>query len=137
MPYDPELVAECRAWLARAKMDLDAAAFELTPEPPFAADVVFHAQQAAEKAFKGFLTWHSSPFRKTHNLEDLGHQCLQFDPSLKPFVDKSVPLTNYAWQYRNPGEPEQPPIEEAQAALALASAVYEAIVARLPAEVRP
>lgn len=55
MPHDPELVAETRAWLSKAKSDLDAAAFELTAEPPFTADMVFHAQQAVEKAFKGFF----------------------------------------------------------------------------------
>lgn len=70
MPHDPELVAETRSWLVKGKMDLDAAAFELTAVPPFTGDVVFHAQQSAEKAFKAFLTWHSSPFRKTHNLEE-------------------------------------------------------------------
>lgn len=56
MPLDPELVAETRAWLWRANRDIEAGAFELTAEPPFAAHVVFHAQQAAEKACKWFLT---------------------------------------------------------------------------------
>jgi HEPN domain-containing protein len=137
MPLDPELVAETRAWLSRARRDLDTAAFELTAASPFAADAVFHAQQAAEKALKGFLTWHSSPFRKTHNLEELGEQCLQFDPALKPVIDQAVPLTKYAWKYRYPGEPEEPSPQEAEAALALARAVYDAVLARLPEEVRP
>jgi hypothetical protein len=30
---------------------------------------VFHCQQAAEKALKGFLAWHDVPFRKTHTLK--------------------------------------------------------------------
>jgi hypothetical protein len=38
MPHDPELVAEARARLAKARMDLAAATFGLTAEPPFAAD---------------------------------------------------------------------------------------------------
>ncbi|HZU06531.1 MAG TPA: HEPN domain-containing protein [Chloroflexota bacterium] len=137
MPLDPELVAETRAWLSRARRDLDTAAFELTAALPFAADAVFHAQQAAEKALKGFLTWHSSPFRKTHNLEELGEQCLQFEPALKPVIDRAVPLTKYAWKYRYPGEPEEPSQQEAEAALALAREVYDAVLARLPEEVRP
>jgi HEPN domain-containing protein len=56
MPHDPELVAETRAWLIRAKRDIDAGAFELTASRPFSADAVFHAQQAAEKSLKAFLT---------------------------------------------------------------------------------
>ena len=35
-----------------------------------------------------------------------------------------------------PGEPEEPPREEAEGALATAREVYEALLARLPAEVR-
>lgn len=117
-------------------MDLDAASFELTAEPPFAADVVFHAQQAAEKALKAFLTWHSSSFRKTHNLEELGEQWLRFDFALRPAVDKAVPLTKYAWKYRYPGEPENPTRGEAEGALSLARDLYDAINSRLPAPVQ-
>lgn len=62
MPHDPELVAETRAWLVRAERDLAAAAHELTAEPPFVEDIVFHAQQAAEKTLKAFLTWHGMGF---------------------------------------------------------------------------
>jgi prevent-host-death family protein len=31
--------------------------------------MVFHAQQAAEKAMKGYLSWHDQAFRKTHDLD--------------------------------------------------------------------
>ena len=48
-----------------------------------------------------------------------------------------LPLTEYAWKFRYPGEPELPEIEEADAALALAREVYDAVLHRLPAEVRP
>lgn len=95
MPRDPELVAETRSWFAKVAQDLGAATHELKAEPPFLADIVFHAQQAAEKSFKGFLTWHSSPFRKTHLLEELGEQCLKIDPTLRPIVDKAVPYEIY------------------------------------------
>jgi len=137
MPYDPELVAETRSWFVRASQDLGAAAHDFKADPPFLADIVFHAQQAVEKAFKGFLTWHSTPFRKTHALEDLGEQCLRLDSTLKPVVDKAVPLTKYAWMFRYPGEPEEPARDEAEKALALAREAYDAILSRLPDEVRP
>ena len=75
MPPDPELLAETRGWLARAALDLRAAAHQFLAVPPLIDDVVFHAQQAAEKSFKAFLTWHQVPFRKTHNLEEIGEQC--------------------------------------------------------------
>lgn len=137
MLYDPELVAETRSWFVKAAQDLGAAAHEFTADPPFLADIVFHAHQAAEKSFKGFLTWHSTPFRKTHLLEEVGEQCLSVDSGLLPMVERAVPLTRYAWKFRYPGELDEPSREEAEAALAVAREVYESILARLPQEVRP
>ncbi len=83
------------------------------------------------------LTWHDRPFRKTHSIEELGEQCLQVDPTLKGLIDRAVPLTEYAWKFRYPGEPEEPSQQEAEEALATARQVYAAIVARLPVEARP
>ena len=137
MPHDPLLVAETKSWFIKAANDLRAAAHEFSAVPPLLEDIVFHCQQAAEKAMKGFLTWHDCPFRKTHSLEEIGEQCLAFDQTLKPLVDRAVPLTDYAWKFRYPGEPEEPSLAESQDAFTLAREVYAAILSRLPAEVRP
>ena len=56
MSLDPILVAETKSWFAKASEDLRAADFEFGATPPLLADIVFHCQQAAEKAMKGFLT---------------------------------------------------------------------------------
>jgi len=77
MPLDPVLLVETRGWLAKAHSDPRAAEHEFLAAPPLLDDVVFHCQQAAEKAMKGFLTWHGRRFRKTHSLEEIGEQCLQ------------------------------------------------------------
>ena len=61
MPHDPELLAETKAWFVRATADLRAGDLDLGAEPPLTGDAAFHAQQAAEKALKGFLTWHNQP----------------------------------------------------------------------------
>lgn len=137
MPHDPELVAETRGWFLRAIHDLGAGTVDLTAEPPFTGDAVFHAQQAAEKSMKGFLTWHSRIFRKTHNLTELGTMCHSLDATLEPLFQRAARLTDYAWKYRYPGEPAEPPREEAESALALARAVYDAVIALLPVDVRP
>jgi HEPN domain-containing protein len=64
---------DVRAWLSKAELDLKAAAHEMSaPAEGLWGDVMFHSQQAAEKALKAFLSWHDVPFRKTHNLEELG-----------------------------------------------------------------
>ena len=59
MPLDPARIAETRAWFQKAGEDLRAAEFERSARPPLSADIAFHAQQAAEKAMKGFLSWHN------------------------------------------------------------------------------
>jgi HEPN domain-containing protein len=102
--------------------------------PPLTADIAFHAQQLAEKALKGFLTWHDQPFRKTHNLVEIGQQCVAIDATLEDLARRAARLTEYAWKFRYPGEPAEPALEEA---LAMARKVYEAVLCRLPAEVRP
>jgi len=62
---------------------------------------------------------------------------LAIDSSLQAVVDKVVPLTEYAWRFRYPGEVASLSREEAAEALALAREVYEAIAARLPTDARP
>jgi HEPN domain-containing protein len=56
MPLDPVLLAETRSWPTKSAKDLHAAAYELRAKPPFVEDIVFHAQQAVEKALKAYLT---------------------------------------------------------------------------------
>jgi HEPN domain-containing protein len=129
---------DVRAWLSKAALDLKAAAHEISaPDECLWADIVFHSQQAAEKAMKAFLAWHDSAFRKTHNIEELGRQCVALDPTLQAIVDRAAPLTEYAWKFRYPGEPAEPEQTEAEDALAAARNVYEAMLARLPSGARP
>jgi len=137
MPPDAARIAEVRAWLGRAAGDVRAAAHDLTAVPPILDDLVFHCQLAVEKAFKAYLTWHDRLFRKTHSLEELGEACLALDPTLRPVVDPAVPLTEYAWRFRYPGEAESPTRDEAEAALAIARAACAAIRSRLPSATHP
>ncbi|MBM4060599.1 MAG: HEPN domain-containing protein [Planctomycetes bacterium] len=136
MPHDPVRVADTRAWLSLAGTDLRAGAHELLATPPFCRDAVFHAQQAAEKTLKGYLVWRDEPFRKTHDLAEVGRQCALLDPTLLELAQRAAVLTQYAWRYRYPGEPVEPTRAEAERALSLAREVHEAVLARLPAEVR-
>lgn len=137
MPRDPALVADTRAWLAKALMDLRAAEQLLRAAPPLLGGVVFHSQQAAEKALKAFLTWHGRPFRKTHDLAEIGGLCVAIDATLNTPVRRAAVLSEFAWRFRYPGAPRPLGPAEAAEALGLARAVYAAVVARLPGEVRP
>jgi hypothetical protein len=70
------------------------------------------------------MTFHDQPFRRTHNLEELGAACLACDASLQSVVDEAVPLSEYAWAYRYPGPTALLTLAEADAALAIARRVY-------------
>jgi HEPN domain-containing protein len=137
MAPDLVLEAETRAWFRRAVEDLRAADHALRADPPLLEDLLFHCQQAAEKALKGFLVWHSKPFRKTHSLEELGEACLAIDASLRGCIDPAVPLTQYAWEFRYPGDPEEPTLDEAEEALAVAKNVLAALSSRIPLNIMP
>lgn len=62
MAIDPDLVAATRVWLRLAKEDLAYAVHDLSAQPPFVKDALFHCQQTTEKSLKAFLTFRSSPF---------------------------------------------------------------------------
>jgi hypothetical protein len=95
MAPDDARIKDVHAWLSKAELDLRAAAHEISaPEEGLWGDVMFHAQQAAEKAMKAFLAWHDVPVRKIHNLEELGRQCVGLDATLGTLADRAAPLLN-------------------------------------------
>ena len=137
MQHDPVRLADTQAWLIKSREDMRSAEHGLTASPPLLEDVVFHCQQTVEKVLKAFLTWHDIPFRKTHSLEEIGQQCVTIDPTIGELLDRVIPLTEYAWKFRYPGEVEEPTIQEAKDALQIAKDFCDAILARLPEDVRP
>lgn len=137
MPHDPIRVEETGAWFLRAEHDLRGARAVLDAQPPLVDIALFHCQQAAEKAMKGFLTWHNEIFRRTHDLAEIGGQCAATDPSLEPLCQRAERLTVFATLLRYPGVPQEPPQEEGENALRLAREVYDTLLDRLPDEVSP
>lgn len=134
MPHDPQKIAELRDWLVKALHDLQAAEILIEMESPLSDVAVFHCQQAAEKSLKAFLFWKDTPFRKTHELEELGEACRKIDASLRDVVGRAVELTPFAWRFRYPGDVMVPSVLDAMEALSLAREIYEAIINRVPKE---
>ncbi|MBU1670086.1 MAG: HEPN domain-containing protein [Actinobacteria bacterium] len=132
MPPEDAGASEAREWLSKARGDLRAAEHGATAQPPITGDMVFHAQQVVEKSLKAFLSRHEVPFRKTHNLVELGEQSARLEPDLEPLLRKAAYLTEYSWRFRYPGDAEEPDIDEAREAVDLAAEVLEAILDRIP-----
>ena len=128
------LLEETLHWLRLAQADLASAELLLTPRT--VANSLFHSQQAVEKALKAVLVWHQRPFPKTHNLAVLREDCAQVAPDLAASLGPAVSLTRYAVAFRYPGEPEIPTLEDARSALRLAQMAVQAVLEKLPAEIR-
>jgi HEPN domain-containing protein len=137
MPLDDARVAAARAWFYKSKQDLRCCAADMAAEPPLLEDVLFHSQQAAEKAMKGLLAWHDRPFAKTHDLRRLVDVCLEVEPGLGSVLLQSARLSDYASRFRYPGEPYEPTPEETGEACRIAGEVCGAILGCLPDAVRP
>ncbi len=129
--------ADARAWPAKTRQDVRRVEILLAATPADVEGALFHCQQAAERALKAFLTWHDVRFRRIHDLEEIGKQCVEVDQTLGSLMGRAETLSEYASRFRYPGAPYEPRMEEGQAALALVREVTEAILIRLPREVRP
>lgn len=114
-----------------------AAARLLTGDAALGGSVVFHCQQAAEKALKAYLTYHSVAFRKTHGLGELVGQCVSVDASFVGLEKAADELTPYAWEYRYPGGDPAPAEVDIQDALRLAGDGVAFVRGKLPADVPP
>jgi HEPN domain-containing protein len=137
MPLDPARIAEARPWFVKADHDLRAAGVLLAATPPLLGEAAYHCQQAAEKSLKGYLSWHDHPFGRTHDLAAIGGLCVANDATLEAVCQRADRLSVFAWAFRYPGDPEEPTRTEVEGALALAREAYEAMLAKLPPELRP
>ena len=57
-----------RSWLTKARGDLASARKLGAPPDPALDAALYHCQQAAEKAVKGWLVWRDQPVAKTHDV---------------------------------------------------------------------
>ena len=69
-------------WFAKAQDDLRVAQALLDFQSEHYEAVVFHCQQAAEKAIKGYLTNHKVRFSKTHDIAKLLESVATVDKDL-------------------------------------------------------
>ena len=111
MPPDREFALE---WLHKAKNDLLSAKAVLDSEYGITDVPCFHAQQTVEKAFKGFLTWHSISFGKTHDLMILLAEVVQRVPDFDDVRSVCAELAEFAVDVRYPGGISEPPAGEAE-----------------------
>jgi len=138
MQHNMSTVEETLAWLTKAAEDLESAKilFQSNKATQW-HQVLFFCQQAAEKSMKAFLTFNSTKFRWTHDLVEIGTRCSNIDSTLGPPVDSVKSLSDYAWEFRYPGEDPEPTKVEAKSGIECAERFFFEILKRLPTDARP
>lgn len=96
----------------------------------------FHAQQAIEKALKGFLALQRQPIPRTHDLDELQVACLALGPLPQLAALDLTEVTDYGVlvHYDLDFWPEE---TAAADALLLAEKVFAIVASTLPATHRP
>ncbi|MBI2959023.1 MAG: HEPN domain-containing protein [Betaproteobacteria bacterium] len=100
---------------------------------------IYHCQQAAEKAVKGFLAFHDHRLERSHDVARLVELAAAYNASFANWEDAAITLTPYATAYRYPGEfaSLEPSRTEFDEALALATNLVNFVLSLLPAEIQP
>src|SRR6266446_7127853 len=92
------------AWLVKARNDLTTAR-QIGALPDGHLDAaIYHCQQAAEKAVKGFLAFRDHRLERTHDVERLVFLATAHDAGFATWTAAAALLTPYATAYRYPGE---------------------------------
>jgi HEPN domain-containing protein len=105
MPSETDSPGSAESWLRYARSDLALARID-KPEGVLLESLCFHTQQAAEKALKAALISIEIDHPKTHNIRTL----LDLFPgniSIPEDVEESAILTDYAVEFRYPGNTER------------------------------
>ena len=126
-----------QGWLIKAQHDL-ATAHKLSQDPsPLLDTAIYHCQQAAEKAVKGFLACYDQTVVKTHDVRFLVNQALAFESGFEEWLEAAECVTPYATAYRYPGEILEPEVGEFETARDAAAGLVAFVLRVLPEEVHP
>jgi len=119
-------------WFDIARNDLIAAKHLFEDLYPRQVNIsCYHAQQAAEKALKGFLQYKKTEPPKTHNLVLLCQRCVSFNPVFSEIMNACTMLTPYSVITRYPNSIEL--LEsEADIAIQYAAKIYNLSASQIP-----
>ena len=128
---------EIKAWLTKAKSDLDSARILIEHKSANYDTACFHCQQAAEKALKAFLVSRNVAFERVHVMTYLVDLCVAQNQAFNDLREKAELLSPYAVEIRYPGDALEVPREDAEEAYTAAVTLWEFVLKQLPADVQP
>ena len=126
-----------QSWLTRAQHDLASARVLAASDPPLLDTALYHCQQAAEKAVKGYLVFCDQEFERVHDMEVLIRSAMPYATEFTDWIDVGIQLTPYARIYRYPGYATEPSREQFDQAMFAAEGLYSFVLSLLPQEMQP
>jgi HEPN domain-containing protein len=102
-------------WLLKAKRDLDTSKALL--EKAYNDTAIYHTQQCAEKALKGYCVYRLQPLIKTHDLEKILNICARLDSSFLTLDILATSLNGLDVRFRYPDIEFEPDTMEVQDAI--------------------
>ncbi|MCA9934128.1 MAG: HEPN domain-containing protein [Ardenticatenaceae bacterium] len=124
-------------WLTKAQHDLESARVLAANERPLLDTAIYHCQQSAEKAVKGFLVHCDEPIERVHDIEVLIRSAMRHTPEFADWIEVGIQLTPYARIYRYPGFAIEPTASQFNQALAAADGLYQFVLSLLPEAYQP
>lgn len=118
-----------KGWIHKAESDLENIKVCLAADQALDT-ATFHAQQAAEKYIKAYLTWLDIEFPFTYNLENLIDICSEQDASFSALYEMADLLTPYAVTLRY-DQDFWPDVDTVKEALDAAEKIRDFILNRL------
>lgn len=126
-----------QSWLTKAQHDLASARVLAASSEPLLDTAIYHGQQAAEKAVKGFLVFCDQEFERVHDVEVLIRAAVPHEASFSSWVEVGRRLTPYARIYRYPGAFTEPSRAQFNEAMSSAEGLYNFVLSLLPKETWP
>lgn len=123
-------------WLIKALHDLAVSKKLKTGEEQYLDVAIYHCQQAAEKAIKGFLVLHDKEFPKTHDLRLLVQLAVSVNSEFVKHEDAAEILTPYATEFRYPGDIMDPTKEEMEQGIKNAEEIVNYVISLLSDELQ-
>ena len=119
---------EYEKWIKKAEQDLFVIKNIINISDAPYEICCFHAQQAAEKYLKAYLTAHNIDFLKTHMLFVLVKQCVDCNKRFLDILSNSKKLENFAVIPRYPDEMDDLTLLDAQQAYQNALTIKEFVI---------